>query len=47
MFPMLNIISSVLLKMFFSCNGVGVSGLSGALAIALVAAIFWGQVTVI
>merc|ERR1712241_153283 len=25
------------------CNGVGVSGLSGALALALVAAIFWGQ----
>merc|ERR1712156_289621 len=25
------------------CNGVGVSGLSGALAMALVAAIFWGQ----
>jgi len=25
------------------CNGVGVTGLSGALAMALVAAIFWGQ----
>merc|ERR1712241_539973 len=25
------------------CNGVGVSGLSGAIAMALVAAIFWGQ----
>jgi len=25
------------------CNGVGMSGLSGAIAMALVAAIFWGQ----
>jgi len=25
------------------CNGVGVTGLSGAIAMALVAAIFWGQ----